>query len=120
MHALLIEDDFLVALLTEETLRPLGYSSFARADTVQEAINAAERHCPDLIVADHRIVDGTGTDAVLTICSGKTIPVVFVTGSRHEVEERLPNALVVDKPFVPATLHAAVHEAISKPFLSET
>ncbi|MFN3388959.1 MAG: response regulator [Allosphingosinicella sp.] len=117
MHALLIEDDYIVTLLVEDALRPLGYSAFDRAESVADAVRLAARACPDLIVANHRIVDGTGTDAVLAICADKSIPVVFVTASRDEVQARLPDALIVDKPFVSAILHDAVRKAVERPFL---
>lgn len=80
-----------------------------------EAIAAAERQCPDLIVADHRILDGTGTEAVMTICSDRVIPVVFVTGSGPEVRAQLPDALVVAKPMTQPLLEAAVQSAVERP-----
>lgn len=114
-HALIIEDEFLLAFAVEEALGQLGYESFEIATTMGGAIAAAEQRCPDLIVADHRILDGTGTEAVMRICSANVIPVVFVTGSEPEVRERLPDALVVSKPVTLSHLEAAVKAAIEKP-----
>ncbi|WP_199797271.1 response regulator [Erythrobacter sp. QSSC1-22B] len=115
-HALIIEDEFLLAFTVEEALQQLGYSTFEIATTKAEAIAAAEARCPDLIVADHRILDGTGTEAVLTICSDKVIPVVFVTGSEPEVREHLPDAFVVPKPLTLPQLEVAVKAACERPF----
>ena len=115
MHALIIEDEFFITMVMEDALRPLGYDSFDVADGVAEAVQAAEERCPDLVVADQRLADGRGTDAVLAICSGKTIPVVFVTGSAEEVAEVLPSAIIVQKPFQPANVHAAVQKARANP-----
>ena len=117
-YALIIEDDYFVAFSVQEALSHLGYSDFEIVSTVREAIEAAERQCPDLIVANHRIIDGTGTDAVLAICADKPIPVVFVTASGPEVRERLPHALIVAKPFTVPALSAAVAEAAERPFKS--
>jgi DNA-binding response OmpR family regulator len=114
-HALIIEDEFLLAFTVEEALRQLGYSSFEIATTMTEAVAAARKRCPDLIVADHRILDGTGTDAVMTICSEQVIPVVFVTGSEPEVREHLPDAVVVSKPMTLPELEAAVKAARDNP-----
>ncbi len=116
MHALIIEDSYLLAMTVEDALGPLGYTSFAVAASVADAIAAAEARCPDIIVADHRLDRGTGTEAVRRICSGKTIPVVFVTGSASEVLAELSDAIVVDKPFAVPRLHAAVRQALTRPY----
>lgn len=116
LHALIVEDELLLAFAVEEALRELGYSTFEIATSVTTAVEAAKRQCPDLIVANHLIVDGTGTDAVLAICCDKAIPVVFVTGSGPEVRERLPNALIVDKPLSRTHFGDAVGKAVQSPF----
>ncbi len=115
-HARIIEDELLLAFSVEETLRELGYATFAVATSMTLAIEAAEKQCPDLIVADHRITDGTGTEAVQAICSEKAIPVVFVTGSEQEVRARLPEALIVTKPYTHSHLESAVRAAEARPF----
>ena len=117
MHALIIEDEFFVIAAVEAALRQIGFTSFDDANTVREAVAAAERQCPDLIVANHHLIDGTGTDAVLAICSGQNIPVVFVTANGPEVAARVPDAIVVPKPFAGSSLHVAVGEARDRPFI---
>ncbi len=118
MHALIIEDSFLVSMTLEDALRPLGYSSFDIAVNVSEALVAAEGRCPDLIVADHRLESGTGVEAVRRICARKAIPVLFVTGSASEVHAELPDAIVLHKPFQDSALHAAAARARAEPFCS--
>lgn len=115
-HALIIEDELLLAFTVQEALRELGYATFDIATSMAQAIEAAQAQCPDLIVADHRITDGTGTEAVQSICSDKAIPVVFVTGSGPEVRASLPDALIVAKPFAPSHLASAVSAAVGRPF----
>ena len=85
------------------------------ASSMHLAIAAAEHQCPDLIVADHRILDGTGTAAVQAICSEKAIPVVFVTSSGDEVRELVPDALIVPKPFSLPELQVAINTALERP-----
>jgi CheY-like chemotaxis protein len=116
MHALIIEDNYLLAMTVEDVLGRLGWQSFAVAASVADAIAAAELRCPDLIIADQRLDCGTGTEAVRRICSGKSIPVVFVTGSASEVRAELAEAIIVDKPFGEARLHAAVRQALTRPY----
>lgn len=115
-HALIIEDEYWLAIEMKEALKKLGYATSELASSMAEAIAAAERRCPDLIVADQMIVGGTGTEAILTICSEVPIPVVFVTGSGAEVRGRLPDVPLVDKPFSLPRLHEAIEQAVERPF----
>lgn len=114
--ALIIEDELVIAFSIEEALRQIGYTTFEIATSVDQAVEAAERQCPDLIITNHRIAGGTGTDAVLAICSDKAIPVVFVSASGPEIRDRLPDALIVDKPFTLPRLESAVETAARRPF----
>lgn len=116
MHALIIEDNYILAMQVEDSLRPLGYVSFDIAPSTAAAIAAAEERCPDLIVADQRLETGTGTEAIRRICQGKFIPVVFVTGSASEVRAEFPSAIIVDKPCHDAMLHSAIKQARADPY----
>jgi CheY-like chemotaxis protein len=64
MHALIIEDDAIIAMLIEDELRDLGYSSFDTACSEREAIKAVARKCPDLVTSDGSLFDGSGANAV--------------------------------------------------------
>jgi len=116
MHVLIIEDEWFIVDAVEHALRQIGFDSFEDANSVLDATAAAESCVPDLIVANHNLIDGTGTDAVLAICSGQALPVVFVTASGADVAARLPEAIIVSKPFLPLSLHIAVERAQEVPF----
>lgn len=118
MHALIIEDEYLIAALLKQALRDLGYVSTRVVNTAGQAIEAAESARPDLIIADHFLGDGTGTDAVLAICSSEAIPVVFITGEEAQVRQRFPAAVVLEKPFTPRLLEDAISNAVQCPFSS--
>jgi CheY-like chemotaxis protein len=111
MHALIIEDEFLTAVLIEDRLRELGFNSFAFAMDEEEAVAEANARCPDLITADVQLARGCGIDAVQRICSGKSIPTVYVTGTAMMVSERCPSAIIIHKPFGTADLREGVLEA---------
>jgi CheY-like chemotaxis protein len=98
MHALIIEDESLIALAIEDALRGCGFASFDIAVSAEEAV-AAERRCPDLITADVELRPGCGITAVQSICSERPIPVIFITGSPGEVRIRMPGQALVEKPF---------------------
>jgi CheY-like chemotaxis protein len=48
MHALIIEHDAITAMMIEDELRDLGFSSVAIASTEGQAIAAVAEHCPGL------------------------------------------------------------------------
>ena len=64
MHALIIEDEFLIAMAIEGALRDCGFDTFDIAHSMQTAIDAASRRCPDLITTDVQLIQG----AVLRPC----------------------------------------------------
>lgn len=111
MHALIIEDEKLFALLIEEELRDLGYKSVDKVDTETAAIESATDRCPDLIIVDHRLTDGSGVDAIRAICADRNIPVVFITSYQSEVRKHFPDANVLGKPFWPPILRKAIMES---------
>lgn len=110
MHALIIEDEPLIAALIEDCLCDLGYTSFAFAERECEAIAAAEEHLPALITADNRLIEGTGVDAVREICASFEVPVIFIGGDPDAIKGVFPNAVVIGKPFRPDELQTAVKD----------
>ena len=102
MHALIIEDESLIAMAIEDALRGCGFTSFDFAASTDEAVAAAARKCPDLITADVVLRPGCGIATVQSICSARPIPVLFITGSPGEVMTRMPGHLLVEKPFTAA------------------
>jgi DNA-binding response OmpR family regulator len=99
MHALIIEDESMIAIAIEDALRACGFSSFDVAVSADEAVTAAALRCPDLITADVQLRPGCGIAAVQSICSERPIPVLFITGSAAEVRTRMPGHTLVEKPF---------------------
>lgn len=99
MHALIIEDESLIAMAIEDALRDCGFTSFDLATSAAEAASAAGRTCPDLITADVELRPGCGITAVQSICSKQPIPVLFITGRPGEVRMRMPGHALVEKPF---------------------
>jgi DNA-binding response OmpR family regulator len=99
MHALIIEDESLIAMAIEDALRGCGFNSFDIAVSAEEAVDLATRKCPDLITADVELRPGCGVTAVQAICSEQPIPVLFITGSPGKVRITMPGHPLVEKPF---------------------
>ncbi len=114
MHALIIEDDYLIGRDIEDALTGLGFTSFSFARSQDAAVAAAATERPDLITADLRLLPGDGVDAVKSIRAERKIPVIFITGFAEDVLERVPNALVVQKPIKPLELNDAVEQAMGR------
>jgi len=112
MHAFIIEDDYLIGQSLQDMLEPLGFKSFSYARSEDAAIMGANAQKIDLISADVRLLPGDGLRAVETICATRNIPVVFVTGYADELKERLPDAIVIQKPVKEPQLAAAVRRAL--------
>lgn len=110
MHALIIEDDSIIAMMIEDELRDLGFRSVDCASTEEEAITAAARTCPDLITSDGSLVAGSGAGAVHRIRAAFAVPVIFITGDPAKARNCVAGAPVLEKPFSIAQLAAAVEQ----------
>lgn len=108
MHALIIEDEPMIALVIEDYLRERGFHSVDIAATEAQAVESGARRCPDLITSDVRLAHGCGIAAVQAICSRHSVPVLFITAIPAEVGDRFPGATVLAKPFTPDDLAAAL------------
>jgi CheY-like chemotaxis protein len=105
-HALIIEDEILIAMEVEALLGEQGFDTFDIAESPQEALDCALKRPPDLITADYRIIGGTGVEAVTAILARLgPIPVVYVTGNADQLGAR--TRAVVDKPISPHRLAEA-------------
>ena len=113
MHALIIEDEALIAMTIEEVLRGCGFTSFDFAMSSEEAIGFSKSTCPDLITADVELNPGSGIEAVNVICSGPSIPVIFITGTPDEVTSKMPLHPIVVKPFTVEAVVTAVEVALA-------
>lgn len=113
MHALIIEDSVLIAMVVEDHLRELGYTTIDVADRHSAAISLAQAQRPDLIVADDGLVEGSGIEAAAQICAEKAVPTVLMLGDPERAKEgtQLVHACVLPKPFIFETFEAAVSQA---------
>jgi CheY-like chemotaxis protein len=111
MHALIIEDEPLIAATIEAELIDLGYTSTSVVASEAEALASAERMVPDFITVDDKLKNGSGTHAALRICAERAIPLVIITGYPFEVA--LPDVVTLGKPFSTAAFRAAWERALA-------
>jgi CheY-like chemotaxis protein len=114
-EVLIIEDEPVIAADIEALVRELGHKVVDIAATRSEAVEAAARHRPGLVLADIQLADGSsGIDAVKDILSRFDVPVIFITAfpERLLTGERPEPTFLITKPFQPETVKAAIGQAL--------
>ena len=114
MHAFIIEADWLISQSIQDLLWDLGFKSFSFARSEDAAVAGATEADFDLITADARLLPGDGVRAVEKICAERMIPVVYVTGYAADIEQRVPGAVVVQKPIKIEELSAAIERVMRR------
>jgi CheY-like chemotaxis protein len=115
LHALILEDEMIVALEIQALLGDLGYASCDFADDAAAAVRSACTRRPDLVTVDLRIVGGSGLEAIgHMIAAVGPVPYLFVTANADFVRG-LTEAPVVDKPISASRFRAACLTAVADP-----
>lgn len=111
LSVLVVKDNSLIGMLLGETLEEMGHDVCAIESTEADAVNAAARCSPDLMIVDVWLGDGNGVSAVEEINRGGAIPHVFVTGDVARVPVFQPGAIVIQKPYRKSDLADAIKRA---------
>jgi CheY-like chemotaxis protein len=114
-RVLIIEDEPIISLDLQSIVREMGHTVAAIATTRDEAVRAARKTEPGLVLADIKLADGSsGIDAVRQILTEVQVPIVFITAypERLLTGERPEPTFLVTKPFVPETVRVAVSQAL--------
>ncbi|MEI8146840.1 MAG: response regulator [Alphaproteobacteria bacterium] len=83
---LIVEDDFMIADMTEEMLVQNGYIVCGIARTVSEAVALGKKHRPDIALVDFRLADGgLGPDVAAQLTAVQPIGILYVTGNNTQV-----------------------------------
>jgi len=112
LRVLLVEDEAVIAVLLAEVLGGMGYEVCAIEATEADAVAAAARCRPDLMIVDARLGTGSGVAAVEEILRTGPVPHVFVSGDSSIVQALRPDAVVMQKPFREAGLARAIQQAL--------
>ena len=113
-RALIVEDEPLIAIDLEATLRTLGFDVCGRASNPREAVELATSRQPDFILMDVYLDEGhQGINAAKWLREACGIPVLFITGhtdweTMARIRELLPGAPLCAKPVRPDRLVAAI------------
>lgn len=114
-RVLIIEDEPLISLDLSEIVESLGHQVTTIARTASQAVAAAGRDEPGLVLADIQLADGSsGLDAVRDILAMFEVPVVFITSfpERLLTGKRPEPTFLITKPYDPDAVKATVSQAL--------
>jgi PAS domain S-box-containing protein len=97
-RVLLVEDEALVAMMIQETLKEFGYQVVGPLNTASEALAAAREGHFDAAVLDINLGDGL-VYTVAEILGVRGVPFIFVTGyDADSVDPRFSEVPILQKP----------------------
>jgi CheY-like chemotaxis protein/DNA-directed RNA polymerase specialized sigma24 family protein len=114
-QVLIIEDEPIIAMHLDTIVRDLGHDITGIATTLTEALAQFHATPPGLVLADIQLADGSsGIDTVSQILAERTVPTIFITAfpERLLTGERPEPTFMITKPFQPATVEAAIAQAL--------
>ena len=112
---LIIEDEPLIALDLQYLVEQLGHEVTTIARTHGEAVRAAVKGNPGLILADIQLADGSsGLEAVNEILGSLETPVIFITAfpERFLTGQAPEPAFLIAKPFSAEAVKAIISQAL--------
>jgi len=113
---LIVEDEGLVAMNMESALAESGFRVLAVVDTEAEAVEAALRLRPDVILMDITLREGNGIAAAKAIQSTLNVHIVYVSSNSDPTTlaavQQTKFSGFIRKPFVTSRLEGLVREAI--------
>lgn len=110
LSILVVEDDAMIAMLLDEMLDDMGYRVCAIAATEDDAVAAAMRCKPDLMIVDAHLREGTGASAVARILLIAPVPSIFISGA--PVHREGQKSSILQKPFSAQDLARTIRAAV--------
>ena len=111
LRIVIVEDNALIAMDLADLLIAMGHDVGAIASTEAEAVAAAMRCQPDLMIVDGNLAEGSGVSAMRQILAKGFVPHVYVTGDALRIRQLARDAVVVAKPFNMHDLSEAIAKA---------
>ncbi|MBA8841779.1 MULTISPECIES: HWE histidine kinase domain-containing protein [unclassified Ochrobactrum] len=113
MKILVVEDQSLIALDMENTLRKLGAEHINLASNAPEALEMIEISKPNLAILDFNLGDNTSENIAELLLKLK-IPFLFTTGysDRTLIPEKLRDITIVRKPISDSAIAAAINSVL--------
>lgn len=106
MKIMIVEDDLMIADMTEQVLVEHGYEVCGIARTVESAVTLARMHEPALILLDLRLAEGgLGTDVAIQLSSVNGLGILYATGNATQLQlSPADGHAYLVKPYRPSSL----------------
>lgn len=121
-RVLVVEDDPVLAMATEDTLRSGGVDDVVLCPTTEAALEALKSERPDAVILDVHLADRDDGWAVAELVEtlGEPSPrIVFATGSPQDIPAHIAAmGTVLTKPYTPDALLDALREPGRRGLLS--
>jgi two-component system, response regulator PdtaR len=114
LSILVVEDEAIVATLLAEVLEEMGHNVCAIEATEANAVAAAARCKPNLMIIDAGLGEGSGLSAVAEILRSGFVPHVIVSGNLRSLSLK-PDTVALQKPFLDSDLALAIQRALKAP-----
>ena len=121
LNVLIIEDELFVAWHLEDLVRGLAFRVSEISARGEDAVLAAKKHAPDLILMDVNLGAGIdGVEAASRILKTAQVPIVFVTAysdarTLERIRSVVPDAPIVQKPVTTEALKKAIGSVLRPP-----
>lgn len=112
LKIVIVEDDALIAMFLEELLELEGHQVCATAASQDQAVAAALRYQPDLMIVDGSLGQDSGVAAMAQILAHGPMPHLYVTGDVRHIAELAPGAVILGKPFTLNSLVAGIAQVV--------
>ena len=111
---LIVEDEFLVAMLLEDLLTEMGHQVIGTFAQVDEAMKFANQADVNFAILDINLAGATSFP-VAEILRRRGIPFLFASGyGSTGLASAFENELTLQKPYEPAELERAIAEASAR------
>ncbi len=117
-RVLVVEDDAMIGVLLGEMLEEMGYEVCGIEATEADAVTAAARCRPDLMIIDVQLGDGSGVSAIDTIHRAGPVPHVFVSGDIARIRALRPGSIAIQKPYRESELALVIQRALEPAAIS--
>jgi CheY-like chemotaxis protein len=112
VKVLLVEDEFIISMLTEDMLGELGHEVSVSASTLEQGMRFANDGAFDLAVLDINL-HGVMSYPIADLLIKRSIPFIFASGyTAQGIDPRYPDVQKLQKPFTLAGLEAVLASAV--------
>jgi two-component system, NarL family, nitrate/nitrite response regulator NarL len=113
LRVLIVEDELLVSMYIEQTVRELGYEVIGSAGTLADAKRLFEAASFDVAILDVRLRQGELIYPAIDILRDRRIPFVFITGyGSDNLERQYGRHPILKKPFSQRELQRCIQNVV--------